>query len=250
VAKTSGLGDNLYIAGFDASGDIQQLQQIGGGPALLDVTGINKSAYERIGGLRDGRMEITTYFNHVQAGTGTHEKLSTLPRTDVILTYCRGTVLGNPAASLVGKQVNYDPTRGNDGMLTFSVSAQANAYGIEWGQQLTAGIRTDTAATNGTAIDTTASASFGAQAYLQAFSFVGTDVTVKLQDSADNVSFADIAGMAFTQITAAPASQRIAISNTATVRRYVRAVTTTTGGFTSLAFAVNFVKNSIAGQVF
>lgn len=251
MAKTSGLGDNLYIQGFDASGDIQQLQQIGGGPALLDVTSIKSSAYERIGGLRDGRIEMTTFFNHVQAGTGTHEKLSALPRTDVILTYCRGTVLGNPAASLVGKQVNYDPTRANDGALTFGVSAQANGYGIGWGQQLTAGIRTDTAATNGTAIDTTASASFGAQAYLQVFApFTGTDATVKIQDSADNTTFADVAGLAFTQITAAPTAQRIAISNTATVRRYVRAVTVTTGGFTSLSFAVNFVKNQVAGVVF
>jgi hypothetical protein len=250
VAKTSGLGDNLYIAGFDASGDIQQLQQIGGGPALLDATGINKSAYERLGGLRDGRFEMTTFFNHVQAGTGTHEKLSALPRTDVILTYCRGTVLGNPAASIVAKQINYDPTRGNDGMFTFGVSAQANGYGIGWGQQLTAGIRTDTAATNGTSIDTTQSLSFGAQAYLQVFAFTGTDATVKIQDSADNVTFADVAGLAFTQITAAPASQRIAISNTSTIRRYVRAVSATTGGFTSLSFAVNFIKNQVAGVVF
>jgi hypothetical protein len=250
MSKSSGLGDNLYIQGFDASGDIQQLQQIGGGPALLDVTGINKSAYERIGGLRDGRLEMTTFFNHVQAGTGTHEKLSALPRTDVILTYCRGTVLGNPAASLVGKQANYDPTRGNDGSITFAVSAQANGYGIEWGQQLTAGIRTDTAATTGTSIDTAVSASFGAQAYLQVFSFTGTDATVKIQDSADNVTFADVAGMAFTQTTSAPGAQRIATSNTATIRRYVRATTVTTGGFTSLSFAVNFKKNQVAGVVF
>lgn len=250
MAKSSGLGDNLYIAGFDASGDIQQLQQIGGGPALLDVTGINKSAYERIGGLRDGRMEMTTFFNHVQAGTGTHEKLSALPTSDVILTYCQGTALGNPAASLVGKQANYDPTRGTDGMLTFGVSAQANGYGIEWGQQLTAGLRTDTAATNGTGIDTTASASFGGQAYLHVTAFTGTDVTVKIQDSADNVSFADVAGFSFTQVTAAPASERIALVNTATLRRYLRASTVTTGGFTSVTFAVNVIKNSIAGQVF
>lgn len=250
MAKTSGLGDNLYIQGFDASGDIQQLQQIGGGPALLDVTGINKSAHERIGGLRDGRFEMTTFFNHVPITGGTHEKLSALPRTDVILTYCRGTTLGNPAASLVGKQVNYDPTRATSGELTFGVSAQANSYGIEWGQQLTAGIRTDSAATNGTGVDTTASASFGAQAYLQVFSFTGTDATVKIQDSADNVSFADVTSLAFTQITAAPTAQRISISNTATVRRYVRATTVTTGGFTSLAFSVNLIKNQVAGVVF
>jgi hypothetical protein len=244
VAKSSGLGDNLYIAGFDSSGDIQQLGNIGGGPALLNFTAINKSAYERQGGLRDGRFEYTAFFNHVAAGTGTHERLSALPRTDQILTYCRGTTLGDPAASLVSKQINYDPSRGDDGSLTFAVSAQANGYGIEWGQQLTAGIRTDTAATNGASIDTTASASFGGQAYLQAFSFVGTDVTVKIQDSADNATFADVAGFAFTQITGStPLAERIALGNTATLRRYLRVATVTTGGFTSLAFAVNVIKN-------
>lgn len=250
MAKSSGLGDNLYIAGYDASGDIQQLNNISGGPALLNFTAINKSAYERQGGLRSGQFEMTTFFNHVAVTGATHEKLSALPRTDVILTYCRGTTLGDPAASLVGKQVNYDPSRADDGMLTFAVSAQANGFGIEWGRQLTAGVRTDAAATNGTGIDTTASASFGGQAYLQVLSFTGTDATVKIQDSADNVSFADVAGFSFTQVTAGPTSERIALGNTATLRRYLRASTVTTGGFTSLAFSVNVIKNDVAGVTF
>lgn len=251
MGKSSGLGDNLYIQGFDASGDIQQLGSIGGGPALLNFTAINQSAYERQGGLRSGQIEFTAFHNHVAITGATHDKLATLPRTDVILTYCRGTALGDPAASLVGKQVNYDPNRADDGMLTFGVSGQSNGYGIEWGQQLTAGIRTDTAATNGTGIDTTASASFGGQAYLQAFSFTGTDVTVKIQDSADNVTFADVAGFAFTQITGGtPLAERIALGNTATLRRYLRVSTVTTGGFSSLAFAVNVIKNENSGVIF
>jgi len=251
VTKTSGLGDGLYIQGFNASGDIQQLGRIGGGPALLNFTGIDKSAFERQGGLRDGAFEMTTFFNHVPVTGGLHEKLSALPRTDVILSYGRGTALGDPAASLVGKQVNYDASRGDDGMLTFGVSAQANGFGIEWGQQLTAGIRADVAAANGTGIDTAASLAFGGQAYLQVFSFTGTDVTVKVQDSADNVTFADVAGFNFTQITGgAPLSERIALSNTATLRRYLRASTVTTGGFSALSFAVNVIKNEAAGVVF
>lgn len=250
MAKSSGLGDNLYISGFNASGDIGQLGAIGGGPALLNVTGIDKSAYERIGGLRDGRIEYSAFFNTVPVTGAIHEKLSPLPRTDQILTYCRGTTLGDPAASLVSKQINYDPTRADSGELTFAVSAQANGYGIEWGRQLTAGVRSDTAATNGTGVDTLASASFGGQAYLQAFSMTGTDVTVKIQDSADNVSFADVAGFSFTQLTAAPASERIALSNTVTLRRYLRATTVTTGGFSALSFSVNVIKNDTAGVTF
>jgi hypothetical protein len=92
---------------------------------------------------------------------------------------------------------------------------------------------------------------YGLQAYLQVFAFTGTDATVKLQDSADNASFADVASAAFVQITTTtPQAQRIAISNAATVRRYVRAVTVTTGGFTSLTFAVMFNRNPVAGVAF
>ncbi|MFB6937587.1 hypothetical protein [Streptomyces chartreusis] len=251
MAKESGLGDMLIVHGFNASGDIQQLGRIGGGPALFNFTGIDKSAYERKGGLRDGAFEMTTFFNHDSVTPATHEQLSTLPRTDVHLTYGHTTQLGWPAASLISKQIGYDPTRADDGMLTFAVSAQANGYGVEWGKQLTAGVRTDTAATNGTGVDTLASASFGAQAYLHAGAFTGTDVTVKIQDSADNVTFADVAGLAFTQITGgAPLAERIAVANTTTIRRYVRAVTVTTAGFSSLAFSVNFIKNEVADVVF
>lgn len=92
---------------------------------------------------------------------------------------------------------------------------------------------------------------YGAQAYLQVFAFTGTDATVKIQDSADNASFADLAGAAFTQITTGtPQAQRLAIANTATVRRYVRAISITSGGFTSLAFGVMFNRNPIAGVSF
>ncbi|MEU2730116.1 hypothetical protein ABZ650_20605 [Streptomyces griseoviridis] len=250
MPKTGGLGDNLYIGGYNASGDIQQLGRIGGGPALLNMTGIDKAAFERRGGLRDGAIEFTAFFNSDTVTPATHQKLAALPRADVLLTYCRGTTLGDWAASLIGKQVNYDPSRGDDGMLTFAVSAQANGFGIEWGRQLTAGVRTDSAATNGGGVDTTAAASFGGQAYLQVLGFTGTDATVKIQDSADNAVFADVAGFSFTAVTAAPASERIALANTATLRRYLRVATTTTAGFTSLAFSVNVIKNESAGVTF
>jgi hypothetical protein len=89
----------------------------------------------------------------------------------------------------------------------------------------------------------------GGQAYLQVFSFAGTDATVKLQHSHDNGAtdtFVDITGGAFTQITAAPGTQRIAIAAGTEIRRYVRAVTTTSAGFTSLVFAAALNANITA----
>jgi len=318
MTKSSGLGDNLYVGGYNLSGDVGELSKISGSVALLEVTAIDKLAFERIGGLRDGQIAYKSFFN--PSSNQEHAALSTLPTADQHMMYCRGTTLGSPAACMVEKQINYDPTRDNKGMLTFGIQADANSYGLEWGNLLTAGLRTDTAATNGTGVDSagglatpsvpasgapvkntssipvtvvitggtmtavvingvtvgsgagtytlpagqsitltytvaptwtwTAVTAFGAQAYLQVTAFTGTDVTVKIQDSADNSSFADVTGLTFTATTAAHTTQRIATANTATIRRYLRAVTTTSGGFSSATFAVVLVRNSIAGQVF
>lgn len=242
MAKQTGLGDNLYIAGYDLSGDIGSVKTIGGSVAPLDVTGIDKSAYERIGGLRDGVLEYTAYFN--PAANRAHARLSGLPTTDVITTYCRGTTLGSASACMVGKQIDYAGSRGDDGAFTFEVNAQANGYGLEWGRLLTAGKRTDTTATNGSSVDFTASSAFGLQAYLHVFAFDGTSVTVKLQESSDDGAgdaWADVTGGAFTAATGIT-SQRIETARGQTVEKYLRVVTT--GTFTNAVFAVVVVKNT------
>lgn len=84
MTKQSGLGDNFYIAGYDISGDVQSISRIGGGPSVLDFTGIDKSAYERQGGVRDGSWQFVTYFN--DATGQSVPVLKSRPTTDVIVT--------------------------------------------------------------------------------------------------------------------------------------------------------------------
>lgn len=242
MPKTSGLGDNFYVGGYDLSGDINAVNTIGNSVGTLDVTGINKYAYERVGGQIQGTLEFTSLFNPTTGQA--HDILSNLPTADVQMSYFRGQAVGNPAASMISKQPNYDGSRADDGDFKFAVQAVSNGYGLEWGQQLTAGVRTDTAATNGASIDTSASLSFGGQAYLHVFGFTGTDVTIKIQDSANDSTWADVSGFGFTQITAGNTTQRLQLGSTATLRRYLRVITETSAGFTSVAFAVNVVKNT------
>ena len=66
MAKQSGLGDNFYLHGYDVSGDLGSVS-VSGGPAALEVTGIDKSAFERIGGLRTGGMSWQAWFNPASA---------------------------------------------------------------------------------------------------------------------------------------------------------------------------------------
>lgn len=239
MSKQSGLGDNLFVAGYDLSGDIGSLGSISTPRGVTDITGIDKSAFERRLLGRDGNLEFSSWFNPASAQA--HERLGALPTTDQILTYCRGTTLGNTAAAMVAKQVNYDGTRAADGAFSLDTSAQANGYGLEWGTQLTAGKRTDTTATNGDSVDLTdVSTAFGWQAYLHVFSVTGTSVTVTIQDSADDSSFSAVTGGAFTAATGIT-SQRLEGARDATVRRYLRVATS--GTFTEAVFAVTFVRN-------
>ncbi len=145
----------------------------------------------------------------------------------------------------MSKQANYDGNRATDGSFTFDVSTMGNGYGLEWGKQLTAGARTDTSGGNGTGVDFAGGGSlaFGAQFYLEVTAFTGTDCTIKIQESSDNGvgdAFADVTGGAFTQVTGITA-ERIATSNTQTVERYLRVVTS--GTFSSITFYVMANRN-------
>ncbi len=233
MAKQTGLGDNFYAAGYNLSGDTASVDSVFGGPDALDITGIDKSAKERAGGLRGGGMSWTSWFD--DAAKAEHVALSPLPRTDVHVMYFRGTTLGNPAAACVAKQVNYDPTRNTDGTFQFNVEAQANAFGLEWGRQYTSGTDTATGAATGVSIDHGAATSFGLQAYLQVFDFTGTDCTIRIIESDDDGSvdtYAAVTGGGFTQITSGDQHQeRIATATNLSVEDWLKWEVITTGGW-------------------
>jgi hypothetical protein len=254
----SGLGQAFYLGGYDLSGDTGSADDIGGGlSGTQDTTAINMSAFRRKGLLRDGRISWMSFFNPETAADDpgvtedrAHVVLSSLPTTDRNLMWRAGPAsLGGAAACLVGKQINYDPTRPQDGSLTIAVNAQANGFGLEWCDLLTAGVRTDTGAANGSSLDLgTGSTAFGLQAYLQVLSFTGTDATITIQESSDNGAgdaWANVTGGAFTQVTSGPTAQRIQTARNQTVERYLRVATTTTGGFSNLEFVVAVARNDL-----
>lgn len=242
MTKESGLGAEFYIDGYDLSGDVGSMQNIGMPLSPLVVTGINKLAQERIMGKRDGVISFNAFWNTTTDASFDALKAGLFTGADKHMMYFHRATVGTPAAALVSKRSECQWNREEDGGLSATFTGMANAYGLDWGQALTAGLRTDTTATNGTSVDGGASTAFGLQAYLQVFSFTGTSVTVTLQDSADNSSWAAITGGAFTAATAR-GRERLATGRTATVRRYVRA--TTSGTFSSAVFAVMFRRNKV-----
>lgn len=235
------MGDALYVSGYDVSGAVVAVDTIGGGPDMRECTSIVKSAMERIGGVKSGTLACKSWFDP-DAGAA-HDRFSNLLRTDQLVSYRRSTVLGAPSADLLAKQVNYDGERSDDGDLTFEVEALSSGYPLEWGVQLTAGKRTDSAAANGTGVDFGASSAFGIAAYLHVFAFTGTSLTVTLQESADNAvvdPYANIVGGSFTAATAIT-FERIQTATNLTVERWLRVVTT--GTFSNAIFSVAVIRH-------
>ena len=252
MAKATGLGDLLFVDGYDLSGDVGAVQTISAPSNPLDVTGINKSALERIYGLADGLIEFSAFFN--DAANQEHAVLKAKPAGNRIVSYFKGSAIGNMAASLVAKQNTFDWTRGADGSLVGTIQCQgSNGAGLEYGGkggasgaaadgQLTAGKRTDTAATNGASLDCLAASALGLSAVLHVFAFTGTSVTVTIQESSDDAvgdPFAAVVGGAFAAASAIGA-ERIVTSLTLSIERYLRVVTT--GTFTNAVFAVSFTR--------
>lgn len=241
MAKSSGLGQGILISGVDLSGDVGSLEEVGGGPFPLDVTAINKSAHERIGGVLDGRISYTAFFN--DAAGAAHLTLRAMASTDNQVLYFMASTIGASAAGLVGKQLDYPPTRGADGSLAFAIPNIANGSALEWGELLTAGLRTDTAGTNGASLDGAAESTTGWSAYLAVTALTGTNIIVTLEDSANDSAWAVFTGSAFASVTSAPGFERITGAVGATLRRYVRAVSS--GTFSSATFAVLLCRHPV-----
>lgn len=251
MAKQSGLGSSLFVGVYDLSGDIGSIQTISTSRGEQSVTSIQDLAEARIQLLRDGALNYASYWN-VTAGQA-EAVLSTMPRTDLITSLFVGSTLGNAAASMVSKNIDYPITRGADGSLVANTEAHANGYGLEWSGggtgdgMLTTGLQSfATGTVNGTAIDLgSVSTLFGGAGYLHVTVMPSGTATFAIQDSADNVTFTDITGLVFTALTA-PGSERKQTAAGATVRRYVRLQGRGTHGTSSVA--CNFIRYATAAD--
>lgn len=236
----SGLGAALFIDEFDLSDDTNSVDTLSKSMALLDQTGLRLLGPKRVNGKLSAELTGKVFMNP----TGAHAVLSPQPRTDRIASYFHRETLGAPVASIVAKQMNYDVKRAMDGDLKYDVQMLCNGGWLDWGLALTAGVRTDTTATNGDAVDYGdwgAPANFGAQGYLHVKAFTGTSVTITVQmDTASNfptpttlLTFAVVSGVT---------KERVLTSRTALVERYLRVITT--GTFSNVQFVTQVTVNT------
>ncbi len=244
MAKGSGLAQDYYYGGFDLSGDTNSITKCGPARPAIDVTGINKSAHERINGLSDGEISFNVLFN--DATGQEHDALKGLPSADVLLMYLTGTTRGDPVACLTAKQINFNWSRPADGSLIGSVQALGQGVPVEWGYLLTKKV-THSSATDETGHILTAGAQTtkGGVGFLQHFTADSGTVEYDIEDSSDSANGIDGAWanlLAFSDV-ATPydeIAQRVEV--TGTVEKYVRA--STNGTFSNADFAMSFRRGT------
>lgn len=247
AGKSSGMGDQLWIGGYDLGADTNSLSAINGGFPTLPATSIVDSAEARFGGERTGDMTIVSYWN--PDANQAHAVYSPLPTTDVVCTYAHTTSIGGPSANILAKQVDYQGARGQDGSFLLTVPMTSNGYGMQWAFQATAGKRTDASATAAAAVSpldqlSASPGAFGGVMWVHLFSLGSGSVTIKLQESSDNSgdAYADVTGATTGAQASAPYAARIALGSIA-VERYIKVVTT--GTFTNAVLAVSFYRHRI-----
>ena len=247
MAKGTGLGQSLYIGGYDLSGDVGSIDEASCPVNALNVTPINKSGVERILGRRDGQLSFTSFFN--AATDAEHDALKGLPTADVLALWLFGSTRGDVCAALSAKQVDYNMNEGADGSLTFKVQL-LGAIGsfLEYGEVLVAK-STHSSATDETGIDFGSQTTVGAVGFLQHFGAAdpiptGT-IEYDIEDSSDSSngidgSWANL--LAFSNVATpwAEIAERVAVDGT--VERWVRA--STNGTFTNADFAMGLRRRA------
>ena len=239
MAKSAGLAQKLFHHIYDISGDVGAISSWSTPVSVLDITGIDKSASERLQGLVTGSLSFNAFFN--DAAAASHVALR-VPSAGAPVTWALGQTVGDVAGMVQGLGTSYDPTRGPDGGLTFDISMETYTTLPVWGVMLTPGLKTDTGAANGATLDQGAQTTAGAEAILHVTSFTGSNFTATVQDSSNGSSWGTL--KAFTQVTDT-GSERVTVSGT--VERYVRVIST--GTFNPVSFAVSFRRGEATDRV-
>lgn len=124
MAKQSGIADQLLVADAggtqrDISNDVTS-HSLPTTQNLQDVTGLDKSAMERLGLLQDGSVELSGVFN--PAANMSHDVLKSKANVRLVTYRVGGNTNGNPQMNLNCRLENYSLARGADGSLTWSAS--------------------------------------------------------------------------------------------------------------------------------
>ncbi len=129
MAKTTGLFMGLSVEDSggtprDIANDVMTIN-VNSTRSLIPVTGIDVDAMERLAALRDAEVQMTGVFN--PEADKSHDVFKDLDNLrEFIITYTGATL------TLTLALESYNLQRGNDGGLTWQVTARSAGGTVEW----------------------------------------------------------------------------------------------------------------------
>lgn len=137
MAKSSGLGDNFYIGGYDLSGDVASVDTVSGARDVLEVTAIKQLAFQRLYGLANGAWQFTTYFENTPTISTPGVPSSGSPVTNTYNVTVYVTITGGTISNVLvnGSSVGttdgtYPVPAGQTISITYSVAPTWNWFAL------------------------------------------------------------------------------------------------------------------------
>lgn len=227
MASSHGKHARVYGNGYNLS-DYLNSFKVSGEADVAEKTVFTSEAKEYVAGLKDATIEAEGIYDGATAAADEVFNAA-LATSDVEYTYLPyGDTIGNQGFGVTTVHNKYEITTPVDGIAAISVGAQSNvgSEAVKVQQPLASNTGGGTAAS---VIDNAASSANGGVGYLHCTALDAGTAVVKIQDSADNITYADL--ITFTNVTAANTAERKTV--TGTVDRYTRATWEVTGGTAS-----------------
>lgn len=226
---------SLFINGFNVADAITEFSFEGDAEEIDATTVATVGAFRSYArGFKEGTLETTGIFDSDTTDEDEiHDILSTawLAGTSNIVTASRGAIsVGSEAIMMDGPQLTYEIPVSVGGLIMSNATFRVDDH-LEFGVFLMNALQA-AGTNNGTSHDGAAATTNGGFMQVHLVNDDASDVDVKIQDSANDADWTDLSGAVVSNLSAANASGSVAV--TGTVRRYIRAVATVTGGDTTL----------------
>ena len=236
MAFSHSFNAKVFVNGYNLTSYFNKAESSGSAD-LPDTTVFGDTATTAIAGVKDGQFSAEGFFDATAAAASPVLE-GALNQDGTEVTYFpAGDTVGAGAVGFQGPESKYEITSETTDANKISMELQSSVgpEALKASHALTA----RTAGGTATVIDNSGATSGGGVSYLHVTACAGGTLTVKQQDSADNVSYADL--ITHAAVTANNQSERVEV--TGTVRQYTRTVWTLTGGTATFVAAVGRIPN-------
>lgn len=231
---------NVFVNEFDFStffNDVSATSTV----ETSEVSAFGSSAKEYIVGLQDGTVSLGGMFDGTATGTDTvFSAVLGSATKQLVIVAPSGNSVGASAIVLEADDTSYEVSGAVADVVQTSAEFQSSE-GVEHGRVLSSGAAI-TSTGSGTSVDNTAASTNGGVGFLSVPTNTRNgNITVKVQQSADNSTFTDL--ITFTVVTSTQkTSERVEVAGT--VARHLRVNFTVAGSTGSATPIVAFARRN------